>query len=688
MLCLFAVLFGMPAAAYAQTATADWTTLGLGNFDAVPNGAATTTSGGRTVSVTQTSSTDGGTFAPVYSSAFLSYYTGTISTQTGPLLLNFDNSDYDADDKVTSTYTFDGNVTGLTFRLLDVDRDVDSAQDAVEVYVDNGSGTFVNAALTAAFYTVGSTNSRTTNGYLNGFLGNSASGLSSTNGDITFNFGATTVKRIRIVYFSGQSQTGNPTGNQQYIGISDFRYNSAVNADLSLNKTVSNSSPLNATTISYNLSVTSAAGSDTAANVTVRDVLPSGVIFQSASGYGTYNSGTGIWTLPSIAAGQTRTLTINALVDSNQGVAVTNIAEIQTSPNGDPDSTPGNGIASEDDYSTANFTVPNRTAGTPPNISAICAASNSTINLLDWNNHSWTSGSATGSATLPTIGTVNFSVATQGSYNAPLALTSNNTGGFGAGQLSLYQSIEYTTAAQTTTTTITLPTGVAVPGVQFTVFDVDYNYNDFTDKLTVTGTYNGAAVTPILTNGTANYISGASAIGDQASSGTESGGNVVITFNQPVDTITIVYGNGPIATTDPDGQAISIYDFNFCNPSTSLSVTKISNVVSDPVNGTTNSKAIPGATVRYCILVTNPGTAIATAVTATDNLPNNISYVAGTMRSGANCGSAATVEDDDASDGGETDGTTASITGDVITINRASLAAGVAVALTFQTIVN
>lgn len=58
-----------------------------------------------------------------------------------------------------------------------------------------------------------------------------------------------------------------------------------------------------------------------------------------------------------------------------------------------------------------------------------------------------------------------------------------------------------------------------------------------------------------------------------------------------------------------------------------VTVNKTSRVVSDPVNGTTNPKAIPGATVEYCITVSNAsGAATATDVAVTDDLPFDVTY--------------------------------------------------------------
>jgi uncharacterized repeat protein (TIGR01451 family) len=59
----------------------------------------------------------------------------------------------------------------------------------------------------------------------------------------------------------------------------------------------------------------------------------------------------------------------------------------------------------------------------------------------------------------------------------------------------------------------------------------------------------------------------------------------------------------------------------------SLSATKSSRIVSDPFNGTTNPKMIPGAVVEYCVAVANAaGSATATNVAVSDTLPATTAY--------------------------------------------------------------
>lgn len=58
-----------------------------------------------------------------------------------------------------------------------------------------------------------------------------------------------------------------------------------------------------------------------------------------------------------------------------------------------------------------------------------------------------------------------------------------------------------------------------------------------------------------------------------------------------------------------------------------LTAVKSMRIVEDPVNGITNPKAIPGATIEYCIAVSNAsGSATATNVTVTDVLPGDVTY--------------------------------------------------------------
>ena len=90
-------------------------------------------------------------------------------------------------------------------------------------------------------------------------------------------------------------------------------------------------------------------------------------------------------------------------------------------------------------------------------------------------------------------------------------------------------------------------------------------------------------------------------------------------------------------------------------------VVKSSTVVSDPFNGVSFPKAIPGAVVEYCMDINNTGAAAAASIVLTDGVPANTTYVPGSIRTaatgaGTTCDvGSGTAEDDDAAGADETD---------------------------------
>jgi uncharacterized repeat protein (TIGR01451 family) len=70
-------------------------------------------------------------------------------------------------------------------------------------------------------------------------------------------------------------------------------------------------------------------------------------------------------------------------------------------------------------------------------------------------------------------------------------------------------------------------------------------------------------------------------------------------------------------------DARAFADDQYAVQSATLSVQKTSAVISDPFNGTTNPKAIPGAVVEYTIVVSNTGATAATNVSISDLIPAN-----------------------------------------------------------------
>ena len=123
-----------------------------------------------------------------------------------------------------------------------------------------------------------------------------------------------------------------------------------------------------------------------------------------------------------------------------------------------------------------------------------------------------------------------------------------------------------------------------------------------------------------------------------------------------------------------DGQHSAKNDYTVSTAA--LTVTKVSKIISDPFNGSTNPKMIPGAVVEYCIIVANAaGGSAATNVAISDTLPTQ---TAGITTSGKINGTAtAGVCNADGSTGGTVTATAASAT-------LASVAAGANQTFYFQ----
>lgn len=87
-----------------------------------------------------------------------------------------------------------------------------------------------------------------------------------------------------------------------------------------------------------------------------------------------------------------------------------------------------------------------------------------------------------------------------------------------------------------------------------------------------------------------------------------------------------VFGDAAGATDAVRDAAHSAKD-DYTVSAAALTLSKLSTVISDPVNGTTNPKAIPGATIEYCIVVSNAaGSATANSVAISDTLPSTVTY--------------------------------------------------------------
>jgi uncharacterized repeat protein (TIGR01451 family) len=126
-------------------------------------------------------------------------------------------------------------------------------------------------------------------------------------------------------------------------------------SDLSLTKTVDNPAPNVGGQVVFTITLNND-GPDAATGVVVTDLLPAGLQFVSASATnGSYSTGTGVWNVGDISvASPAMTLTITAQVQT--AGAKTNTAEVTVSDQSDPDSTPNNHNATEDDQKSVTVT--------------------------------------------------------------------------------------------------------------------------------------------------------------------------------------------------------------------------------------------------------------------------------------------------------------------------------------------
>ncbi|NIN77911.1 MAG: DUF11 domain-containing protein, partial [Planctomycetales bacterium] len=160
---------------------------------------------------------------------------------------------------------------------------------------------------------------------------------------------------------------------QPDIGTANF-LNDAV-ADLRLTKTVDDSLPDLGQNVIFTLTLTND-GPDTATAVDVRDQLPVGLSFVSAmASQGVYDDTTGIWTVGDLINGETQTLQITVTVNATG--TITNIAQVSAADQLDPDSTPDNDVADEDDQDDAMLATPEA------DLQLTKTVDNSTPNLLD-----------------------------------------------------------------------------------------------------------------------------------------------------------------------------------------------------------------------------------------------------------------------------------------------------------------
>jgi uncharacterized repeat protein (TIGR01451 family) len=197
---------------------------------------------------------------------------------------------------------------------------------------------------------------------------NSSSGV-WTVGTVT----TSTAQTLQIVaaVVSGNTQTNTATVSH----ADQFDPNTANNtasatetpqrADLALAKSASNATPNVGDTATFTVTLTDN-GPDPATNVAAVDQLPAGLAFLSATpSQGTYNSGSGIWTVGTVTTSTSPTLVVHALVVSPS--AQTNTATVSHADQFDPN-TANNGATATVTPQRADLTLTKSASNATPNV--------------------------------------------------------------------------------------------------------------------------------------------------------------------------------------------------------------------------------------------------------------------------------------------------------------------------------
>lgn len=251
---------------------------------------------------------------------------------------------------LTENVDISGNIAIFTINVTNSGPD-----DATGVKVKTSLPSLTSAY---TFVSYGSTQ-----GIYDSSLGNATSGIwdvgSLAEGEtetliITTNIVGSLMANWVEVFASGQVDFDSVPNNNSKTEDDDA---SAPRADLKLTKTVNNSTPKVDSNVVFTITVVND-GPARATNVQIKDILPSGLIYQSSSApSGTsYSNTTGIWNVGILESGKSKNLNITAKV-TNSGT-ITNWAEVWKIAEEDSDSKPGNGSTNEDDDDSAVIKVP------------------------------------------------------------------------------------------------------------------------------------------------------------------------------------------------------------------------------------------------------------------------------------------------------------------------------------------
>ena len=420
---------------------------------------------------------------------------------------------------------------------------------------------------------------------------------------------------------------------------------------------VDNPTPNVGDTIEYTINVVNNSGlNDT--NVSLTDLLPSGVTYTShTTTQGTYDSGTGLWTIGTINTSDKATIKIKGTIDSNQGgQTITNtIASRASGDQADP-TTNGDIISVDVNVTSANLVTTIRVDNPNPNVGDTVKYLISVTNNgpSDETNTSLT-------ALLPSGVTYSSDTPSFGSYTSGSGLwTIGNIAKFTTVTLEIEATVDANTGGSTISNIITAATGdqtdqttigdvlqsdiVVQTANLITQLSVDNTAPNEGDTIVYTisvrnagpNSESGINLTNLLPSGV-TYVSDSPSQGSYTS-GTglwsigalTNGGTATLTINATVDANTA--GSAIISTTTAASGTVTDPNTNGDNLTATINVLGaklLTNVV------VSNASPNEGDNVTYTITVTNNGPTADENISLTSLVPSGLTFVSNTASQGS-----------------------------------------------------
>ncbi len=436
-----------------------------------------------------------------------------------------------------------------------------------------------------------------------------------------------------------------------------------ADVDLSITKTVDDATPSELGTVVYTITVANTSGTVAASNVSLVDLLPSGVTFVSDNpSQGSYVDGTGVWTVGSIAASSNATLDLTATVDAaTGGTMIVNTANSLAADQPDANAANNSDSVQIDVDNGADLAVSKIVDDATPEVGDTVVytvtvsnpgggAQATTVSVTDllpsgvtYVSDSPSQGTYVNGTGVWTVGTINAGA------NATLGITVTVDAGQAGNLITNTTTALSLDQADGNATNDVGTIGInVVPDIDLsvvkTVDDATPNEQD-TIVYTITLTNNDASEGATTITLTDVLPAGVTYVSDVASQGTYVNGTGVWTVGTVAAlgvatldiTVTVDVGTGGDAIVNTTSAlGFDQTDTNAANDVGSvqidvdngadLAVSKIVDVATPEV----------GDTVVYTVTVSNPGGgAQATTVSVTDLLPSGVTYVSDSPSQGS-----------------------------------------------------